>query len=81
MCVLSHYQDGPLLFRNVKKIKASELPEKEFLLEVLWHSIIMQVKRVTFQRMGSGGKGRIKNIWDVSGGQSAASEVYLIFPR
>jgi len=32
--------------------------------------------------MGSGGKGRTENRWDVSGaGQSASPEVYLIFPR
>jgi len=43
--------------------------------------VVMQVKRATFQRMGSGGKGRTENIRDVSGGQSASSEVYLIFPR
>jgi hypothetical protein len=31
--------------------------------------------------MGSGGKGRIENRWDVSGaGQSALQEVYLILP-
>ena len=42
----------------------------------------MQVKKATFQRMGSGGKGRTGNRWDVSdAGQSAAPEVYLIFPR
>jgi len=38
----------------------------------------MQVKRATFQRMGSGGKGRTENRWDVSGaGQSATPEVYI----
>jgi len=39
----------------------------------------MQVKVVTFQRMGSGGKGRTENRWDVSGaGQSAPSEVLYL---
>jgi len=37
---------------------------------------------VAFQRMGSGGKGRTENRWDVSGAeQTAPSEVYPIFPR
>jgi hypothetical protein len=40
----------------------------------------MQVKKVTFQRMGSSGKGRTENRWDASGaGQSAPPEVYHIF--
>ena len=44
--------------------------------------MVMQFKKVTFQRMGSGGKGRTENKGDVSGaGQSAPPEVYLIFPR
>ena len=38
----------------------------------------MQVKKATFQRMGSGGKGETENRWDVSGaGQSATPEVYI----
>jgi len=42
----------------------------------------MQIKAATFQRMGSGGKGRTENRWGVSGaGRSAPSAVYLIFPR
>jgi hypothetical protein len=42
----------------------------------------MLVKKATFQRMGSAGKGRTENGWDVSGaGQSASPKVYLIFPR
>lgn len=47
---------------------------------IQWNSMVMQVK-ATFQRMGSGGKGRTENRWDVSGGQSAPSEVYFIYPR
>jgi hypothetical protein len=44
--------------------------------------MLMQVKKATFQTMGSGGKGRTENRWDVSGaGQSAPPEVYLVFPR
>jgi len=44
--------------------------------------MVMQVKKATFQRMESSGKGRTENRWDVSGaGHSAPSEVYLIFPR
>jgi len=43
--------------------------------------MVMQVKKATFQRMGSGGKGRTTNRWDVSGGQSAPPEVYLTLPR
>ena len=44
--------------------------------------MVMQVKKATFQRMGSGGKSRTENRWAVSGaGQSAPLEVYLIFPR
>ena len=38
----------------------------------------MQVKKATFQRMGSGGKGKTENRWDVSGaGQSATPDVYI----
>jgi len=49
---------------------------------IQWNSMVMQDKKATFQKMGSGGKGRIENRWDVSGaGQSAPQEVYLIFPR
>ena len=37
----------------------------------------MQVKQATFQRIGSGGKGRTENRWDVSGArQSAPPEVH-----
>ena len=46
--------------------------------------MVVQVKKATFQRMGSGGKGSTENRWAVSrAGQSAPSEVrvYLIFPR
>ena len=44
--------------------------------------MVMQDKKATFQRMGSGGKGRTENRWDVSGaGQSAPQEVYFTFPR
>jgi len=47
-----------------------------------WNCTVMQVKKATFQRMGSCGKGRTENRWDVSGaGQSAPPAVYLIFPR
>ena len=47
-----------------------------------WNSVVMQFKKATFQRMGSGGKSRTENREDVSGaGQSAQLEVYLIFPR
>jgi len=43
--------------------------------------MVMQVKKVTFQRMGSGGKCRTENR-SVSGEvQSAPAEVYIIFPR
>jgi hypothetical protein len=46
-----------------------------------WNSMVMLVKKATFQRMGSGGKGRTENRWDVSGaGQLPPPEVYLIFP-
>ena len=39
--------------------------------------MVMQVKKVTFQRMGSGGKGRTENKWDVLGArQSAPPEEY-----
>jgi hypothetical protein len=41
----------------------------------------MQVKKATFQRMGSGGKGRTENRWDVGARQSAPPEVYLVLPR
>ena len=38
----------------------------------------MQVKKATFQRMRSGGKGKTENRSDVSGaGQSATPEVYI----
>jgi hypothetical protein len=33
---------------------------------IQWNSIVMQVKKATFQRMGSGGKGRTENRGDVS---------------
>jgi len=49
---------------------------------IQWNSVVMLVKKATFQRMGSGGKGRTESGWDVSGaGQSASPKVYLIFPR
>ena len=48
---------------------------------IQWNSVVVQIKKATFQRMESGGKGRTENRWDVSGGQSAPSEVYLIFSR
>jgi len=42
----------------------------------------MQVKKATFQRMGSNGKGKTENRWDVSGaGQSATPEVYISTSR
>ena len=38
----------------------------------------MQVKKATFQRMGSDRKGKTENRWDVSGaGQSATPEIYI----
>jgi len=38
--------------------------------------VVMLVKKVTFRRMGSGGKGRSENRWDVLGaGQSEPPEV------
>jgi hypothetical protein len=41
-----------------------------------WNSVVMLVKKMTFWRMGSGGKGRSENKWDVSGaGQPAPPEV------
>ena len=44
----------------------------------LRNSTVMQVRKATFQRMGSGGKGKTENRWDVSGaGQSATPEVYI----
>jgi len=40
--------------------------------------MVMLVKKATFRRMGSGGKGRTGNRCDVSGpGQSAPPEVYI----
>jgi hypothetical protein len=41
----------------------------------------MPVKKATFQRMGSGVKGRTGSRWDVSGGQFAPPEVYFIFRK
>jgi hypothetical protein len=39
---------------------------------IQWNSMVMRVKKATFQRMGSGGKDRTENTWDVSdAGQSA----------
>ena len=50
--------------------------------DIQWNSIVIQDKKATFQRMGSGGKGRTENRWDVSdAGQSAPQEVNLILPR
>ena len=47
------------------------------LIYIQWNSTVMQVKKATFQRMGSGGKSKTENRWDVSGaGQSATLEVY-----
>jgi hypothetical protein len=41
---------------------------------IQWNSMVLQVKK-TYQRMGSGGKGRTANRWDVSGaGQPAPSK-------
>jgi len=49
---------------------------------IQWNSVVMLVKKATFQRTGSGGKGRTENRWDVSGaGKSASPKVYLVFPR
>jgi len=43
------------------------------------HLLEMKVKKATFQRMGSGGKRRTENRWDVSdAGESAPPEVYHI---
>ena len=51
-------------------------------MQVQLNSMVTQVKKVTIQRMRSGGKGRTENKWDVSSaGQSASSEVNLILPR
>jgi hypothetical protein len=36
-------------------------------------SVVMQVAKATFQRMGSGGKGRAENKWDVSDAGQPAS--------
>ena len=45
---------------------------------IQWNSTVMQVKKATFQRMGSGGNGETENRWDVSGvGQSATPEVNI----
>ena len=41
--------------------------------------MVMQVKKATFQRMGSGGKGRTENRWDVSDGQSSPLKYILYF--
>jgi hypothetical protein len=42
----------------------------------------MQVKKVTFQRMGRCGEGRTDNRWDVAdAGQSAPPEVYISTAR
>ena len=47
---------------------------------IQWNSVVMLVKKTTFRRMGSGGKGRTENRWYVSGARrSAPPEVYLIF--
>jgi hypothetical protein len=44
---------------------------------IQWNSMVMQVEKTTYQRMGSG-KGKTENIWDVSvAGQSAPPEVYI----
>jgi len=34
---------------------------------IQWNSTVVQDKKPTFQRMGSSGKGRTENRWDVSG--------------
>jgi len=40
--------------------------------------MVMHVKKATFQRTGSGGKGRTENRWDVSdAGQSVPPQVYI----
>ena len=43
-----------------------------------WNSMVMQVKKATFQGMGSCGKGGTWNRWDVSGGHSSPLEVSYI---
>jgi hypothetical protein len=44
--------------------------------------MVMQVKKVAFQRMGNCGRDRTENRWDVSGArQSAAPEINLTLPR
>jgi hypothetical protein len=41
--------------------------------------MVMQVKAATFQRMGSGGKGRNENRWNVSGaGQSTLPDISMV---
>jgi hypothetical protein len=49
---------------------------------IQWNSMVMQVKKVAFWRMGSGGRSRTENRWDIlDAGQSAPQEVYLTLPR
>jgi len=49
---------------------------------IQWNSMVMQVKKATFQRMGSGERSRTENRWVIlDAGQSAAQEVYLTLPR
>jgi hypothetical protein len=40
--------------------------------------MVMQVKKATFQRMGSGGKGRTENRWDVSVQDSLHHRKYIL---
>jgi hypothetical protein len=41
---------------------------------IQWNSVAMLVKKATFQRMGSGEKGRTENRWDVSGAAQCITE-------
>ena len=46
---------------------------------IQWNSMVMQVKRATFQRMKSGGKGRTESRWEVSGAGELHHRKYVLY--
>ena len=46
---------------------------------IQWNSMVMQVKKATFQRMKSGGKGRTENRWEVSGAGELHHRKYVLY--
>ena len=48
---------------------------------IQWNSLVMQVKKATFQRMGSGGKGRTENRGGVSKTACTTGSVFYFYGK